>query len=75
MGNRLAKAAVQVWEQKYDYKQSKYIKEKGKLYTTDANGFFKLEQPKKEPNNYTSYSYMLDITHNDDKLFMNEYCL
>ena len=27
-GQPLAKASVQVWEQKYDYKQSKYIKEK-----------------------------------------------
>lgn len=29
-GQPIAKALVQVWEQKYDYKQSKYIKEKGK---------------------------------------------
>src|SRR5258705_1535821 len=34
-GQPLAKAAVQVWEQKYDYKTSRYIKEKAKLYTTD----------------------------------------
>ena len=40
-GQPLANAAVQVWEQKYDYKTSKYIKEKGKLYKTDANGFFR----------------------------------
>ena len=48
-GQPLAKAAVQVWEQKYDYKQSKYIKEKGKLYTTDANGYFRMEKQKREP--------------------------
>ena len=29
-GQPIAKALVQVWEQKYDYKQSRYIKEKGK---------------------------------------------
>ncbi|HEY6064234.1 MAG TPA: alpha-2-macroglobulin family protein, partial [Chitinophagaceae bacterium] len=71
-GQPLAKAAVQVWEQKYDYKQSKYIKEKTKLYTTDANGFFRMERPKREATNYGSYSYLLDITHSGDRLFMND---
>ena len=45
-GQPLASAAVQVWEQKYDYKISRYIKEKGKLYKTDANGFFRMEKKK-----------------------------
>ena len=45
-GQPLANAGVQVWEQKYDYNQSKYIKEKGKAYTTDANGFFKMDRAK-----------------------------
>ena len=71
-GQPLAKAAVQVWEQKYDYKTSRYIKEKAKLYTTDANGFFRMEKPKRQTNDYGSYSYLLDITHNGDKLFMND---
>ncbi|MEQ1677177.1 MAG: MG2 domain-containing protein, partial [Chitinophagaceae bacterium] len=71
-GNPLAKAIVQVWEQKYDYKLSKYTKEKGKVYTTDGNGFFKLDRPKRDNNSYSNYSYLLDITHNDDRLFMND---
>ncbi|MEP6699684.1 MAG: alpha-2-macroglobulin family protein [Bacteroidota bacterium] len=71
-GQPLAKAAVQVWEQKYDYKQSKYIKEKGKEYTTDVNGFFKMDKPKKETNSYSNFSYLLDISHNNDRLFMND---
>lgn len=71
-GNPLAKASVQVWEQKYDYKISRYTKEKGKLYTTDANGFFKMDQPKRDNNNYGNYSYLLDITHNEDHLFLND---
>ena len=71
-GQPLAKAAVQVWEQKYDYKQYKYVKEKGKVYITDANGFFKIERVKPEGNTYSSYSYLLDITHNNDRLFMND---
>lgn len=71
-GRPLVKAAVQVWEQKYDYKQSKYVKEKGKIYTTDGNGFFKMDKPKKENNNYGNYSYLLDISHNEERLFMND---
>ena len=30
-----------MWEQKYDYKTSKYIKEKTAEYKTDKNGFFR----------------------------------
>ncbi|OSZ80636.1 alpha-2-macroglobulin [Chitinophagaceae bacterium IBVUCB2] len=72
-GKPLEKAAVQVWEQKYDYKESKYIKEKGKAYTTDANGFFKMERIKEGNNkSYSNYSYLLEVVHNDDRLFMND---
>jgi MG2 domain len=71
-GNPLAKAAVQVWEQKYDYKTSRYIKEKGKLYSTDANGYFRMEKQKRDPNNYGSYQYLLEVTHDKDRLFMND---
>lgn len=72
-GQPLAKAAVQVWEQKYDYRESKYIKEKGKAYTTDANGFFKMERIKgTNNNNYSNYTYLLEVAHNSDKLFMND---
>ncbi|MDZ4807019.1 MAG: alpha-2-macroglobulin family protein, partial [Bacteroidota bacterium] len=71
-GQPLVKAAVQVWEQKYDYKQSKYVKEKGKVYNTDANGFFKMDKTKRETTNYSNYSYLLDITHGNDRLFMND---
>ena len=72
-GQPLASAAVQVWEQKYDYKQSKYIKEKAKLYKTDVNGFFRKEKQTAEAaKRYSNYSYLLDITHNNDRLFMND---
>ncbi len=71
-GQPLAKAAVQVWEQKYDYKQSRYIREKAKLYTTDANGFFRMDKPKRDASYYGSYSYLFDITHQGDRLFMND---
>jgi hypothetical protein len=71
-GQPLAKASIQVYEQRYDYNQSKYIKEKGKNYTTDAHGFFRMEKRKREPNNYATSSYLLDIAHNGDRLFMND---
>ena len=40
-GKPLASATVQVWEQRYDHKQSKYIKQKTQLYKTDAMVFLK----------------------------------
>ncbi len=69
-GQPLAKAAVQVWEQKYDYSLSKYTKTKGKQYQSDANGYFKMD--KRADNTNYSYSYLLEVTHNSDKLFMND---
>ena len=72
-GQPLANAAVQTWQQRYDYNQSKYIKEKGKVYTTDENGFFKMDTPKKEPNNYRYNSLLFDITYKNDRLFMNDF--
>src|SRR5262249_27520177 len=71
-GQPLSKASVQVWEQKYDYQQSKYIKEKGRLYTTDGNGYFKLDKPKRQSTDYTTYSYLLDVNYNGDKLFLDD---
>jgi hypothetical protein len=71
-GQPLAKAAVQVWEQKYDYKTYKYVKEKGKTYVTDENGFFRIDKTKRDNNTYANYSYLLDVTYQNDRLFMND---
>ncbi|HEX4875480.1 MAG TPA: alpha-2-macroglobulin family protein [Chitinophagaceae bacterium] len=71
-GQPLVKATIQVWEQKYDYNQHKYIKEKGKSFATDANGFFRFEKSKRDNNSYGNYSYLLDITSNKDRLFLND---
>lgn len=68
-GQPLSKASVQSWEQYYDYKMSKYVKTKGKLYTTDGNGHFKLESSKKD-NYYASVQF--EITYEKDKLFLND---
>lgn len=72
-GNPLAKATVQVWVQRYDYKLYKYIKEKGKLYTTDANGFFVLDRGKTDNSGYGNNSFQFDIKHDDDRLFMDDF--
>lgn len=71
-GRPLANASVQVWEQRYDYNASKYIREKGNLYKTDANGFFRKER-NKDQRNRSNYSYLFDITHNNDRLFMDDF--
>ncbi|MBL7708741.1 MAG: alpha-2-macroglobulin, partial [Chitinophagaceae bacterium] len=72
-GQPLAKAAIQVWEQKYDYQLSKNIKVKGKLYQADQNGFFRLDKKAtEESKRYENFSYYFDITHNGERLFMND---
>ena len=68
-GQPLASAAVQFWEQKYDYKTSKYTKEKTASYKADANGFFTIS--KKSAGNY-NYNYLLDINYNGERFFMND---
>ncbi|HSU26823.1 MAG TPA: hypothetical protein VLJ68_00455, partial [Chitinophagaceae bacterium] len=71
-GQPLAAASVQTWEQKYDYGISKYKKEKGKLYKTDANGHFRIERIKDKNNRYVNNSYFLDISYQTDHLFMDD---
>ncbi|HEX6169419.1 MAG TPA: alpha-2-macroglobulin family protein [Chitinophagaceae bacterium] len=72
-GKPLAKASVQVWEQRYDYKAYKYTLEKGKLYQTDEHGFFKKEKTKDDNNRYRNESYKLEISFNGEKLFIKDF--
>ncbi len=71
-GQPLAKAAVQVWEQKYDAKTSKYIKEKAKGYQTDGNGFFRMANTVDPNNRYRNYQFYLEISHNNERLYLDE---
>jgi hypothetical protein len=71
-GQPLAKAAVQVWRQQYDYKQSKYIKQKEKAYTTDANGFFRMIKTK-DRSGYGNYSYNIEVSYGKERLFMDDW--
>ncbi len=70
-GLPLENASVQIWDQRYDYNISKYIREKGPSYHTDANGYFKMERKDKKENRYGTY-FLVDISHNNDRLFMND---
>lgn len=68
-GKPLANAAVQLWEQKYDYKTSETKKEKGDHFKTDEKGFFKLEETGPAA---TNHNFSLDISYNGDRLFMDD---
>jgi hypothetical protein len=70
-GQPLANATIQIWKLVYDYKTYKYNRQKAELYKTDANGFFKMDKRTKEKNE-SSYSYYLDITYQNDRLFMTD---
>jgi len=70
-GQPLVNAGVQIWEQRYDYKTSKNIKEKASNYKTDGRGYFKLER-KKDPGS-PNYTYLLDVGYNGERLFMEDY--
>ena len=69
-GQPLVNASVQVWQQRYDYSTSKYIKEKTSSYKTDDKGFFRLII-KKDRTRY-DYNYLLEINYNGDRLFMGD---
>jgi hypothetical protein len=69
-GQPLINAAVQIWEQRYDYKTSKNVKEKTGSYKTDDKGFFRLER--KKERNY-GYNYLLDVSYSGERLFMDDY--
>ncbi|TMI86657.1 MAG: alpha-2-macroglobulin, partial [Bacteroidetes bacterium] len=69
-GQPLTNADVQVWEQRYDYKTSKYSREKVASYKTDSKGFFELKRAK-DPAPYSS-NYSLDINYNGERFFMSD---
>jgi TonB-dependent SusC/RagA subfamily outer membrane receptor len=67
-GKPLSKAAVQIWQQSYDYNKGKYINSKAETYTTDANGYFKLKSSSADNN----YNKRLEITFEKDRLFTDD---
>ena len=71
-GQPLSNASVQVWEQRYDGKQSKVVKEKLKAYQADANGFFRLARLVDGKNPVRTNPYLFEIKHGNDRLFMKD---
>ena len=72
-GQPLASAIVQTWEQFYDGKNFKYNTIKGNQYITDANGFFKIPGNEIKDKNFRRDNYKLEISWNNDRLFMDEW--
>jgi hypothetical protein len=67
-GQPLANAAIQVWEQKYDYSSYRYVKQKEKLYNANDKGYFRLENKRDRGVN----GLLLDITYNNERFFLDE---
>ncbi len=68
-GQPLAKASVQVWENKYNYKTSTNENIKAETYSTDNNGFFKLVSKKENRNISLQIKTATDELH----LLSNDY--
>lgn len=67
-GKPLAKAAVQVWRQGYDYNKGRYMNSRGETYTADANGYFRM----KITDGHNSYNRRLEVNYEKDRLFLND---
>ncbi|CAN5817767.1 alpha-2-macroglobulin family protein [soil metagenome] len=67
-GQPLTSAAVQVWQQQYNYDSRKNEEIKKESYTSDVNGFVKLK--KNKDNN--SYNNTIQVKYNNDELFMDD---
>src|SRR5688572_25822159 len=72
-GKPLAGASVLVYENRYDYKTYKYVNGLLGQFKTDANGFFRVDKKTIDDKNNSNFSYKLDITHKNDRLFIDEY--
>jgi len=68
-GQALARAAVQVWDQVYDYKFSKNVLTRAETYMTDAHGYFFL---KDRVNRQGNVQRLLEITSGEDHLFLQD---
>src|SRR5690606_12148736 len=66
-GKPLSKAAVQVWNIEYDYSKRKYVDVKQELYSTNSNGYFRMNSKEKNSRNF-----YLEISHDGDRLFIRK---
>jgi len=72
-GQPLANASVQLWYQQYDYKNYKYIVQKGPLYLADSNGYFKLSKNEKSIPDKRSENYKLEISWKNEHLSLDDW--
>ncbi len=68
-GQPLANAAIQLWNNQYDYKTSKYQLKKLEKLNSDKNGYFSTAGIKRNNNDR---NFRLDISYEKDRLFMSE---
>ncbi len=72
-GLPLANAAVQLWEQKYDYGSRKNELVKREKYLTNKQGFVKAIPPKERYNSVLQITYNGEELLNDDIYYSNTY--
>lgn len=68
-GQPLKGAAIQVWDNVYDYKTGKNTLAKKEKLSADNNGYFKIKNPEKDE----SRNIRLEISTKDDHLFLNDF--
>jgi uncharacterized protein YfaS (alpha-2-macroglobulin family) len=68
-GQPLAKANVQVWYRSYDYNKRKYTNSNGQNGITDEHGYVKIDAAQ----NNNEHNFQLEITHGDDRLYLDDY--
>jgi uncharacterized protein YfaS (alpha-2-macroglobulin family) len=72
-GQPLAGATIQVWEKLYDYKTQKLNKLKGNAYTTDSNGYFRLQLiSANHQNRYYNNPVLFGINYGTDHFFRDD---
>lgn len=67
-GQPLTGAAVQVYQQQYDYKNYRYSRVKMASYRTDKNGYFQINRIRDDRD----LPYYLDIAYDGDSLNLDE---
>lgn len=71
-GQPISNANARIWIHTYDYNKSKNIKVKAATFTSNANGFFRIDTLSYNGRS-TNYPYSLDISYNNDSLFIDDY--
>jgi hypothetical protein len=71
-GQPLKNAKVKLWQSYYDYQKSRQNIKLVSNLTTNNDGFFNIPKNETSDNRYDYPEYQLEISHNNDYLFLNE---